>query len=441
MKRINIKFSLVIMLCCSVLFLWSCGEEKMATDLEQQISECKNQIEQLTTENEQLKEKIAQAEKEKVTEEPIKIGILQGLSGPYEVYGKQEVTGFKMGLEYATKGTNKINGREVKLVIEDTQLKADRAKMLLTKLYADEKVDLAVGPTSSGVALAILPVAQEFKKILIVEPAVADAITGKAWNRYIFRTGRNSSQDAISNAAAISKPGVSIATIGQDYAFGRDGVAAYKKAAEKLGAKVVHEEYTDPKATDFTAPVQRIIDALKDKPEPKYVWVIWAGKGGPIPQLLSSGIREKHNIQITSGSNVIPALKMMKPLAGMVGAGYYYYENPKNEVNDWFVKEHFKRFNAPPDFFTCGGFAAASAAVTAISKAGSTDTEKLIATMEGMSFMTPKGMMTFRKEDHQALQSMFAFKLMDKPDVEWGIPELTRELTPEETAPPIMNQP
>jgi len=160
--------------------------------------------------------------------DPIKIGILQGLSGPYEIYGKAEVTGFKMGLEYFTNGTNKIIGRPVELIIEDTQLKAARAKMLLTKLYGDDKVDLAIGPTSSGVALAILPVAQQFKKILIVEPAVADAITGKAWNRYIFRTGRNSGQDAISNAAAIAKPGVSIATIAQDYAFGRDGVAAYK---------------------------------------------------------------------------------------------------------------------------------------------------------------------------------------------------------------------
>ena len=98
--------------------------------------------------------------------EPIKIGIIQGLSGPYEVYGKQEVTGFKMGLEYATEGTNKIIGRDVKLFIEDTQLKPARGKMLLTKLYSDDKVHLAVGPTSSGVALACLPVARDFKKIL-----------------------------------------------------------------------------------------------------------------------------------------------------------------------------------------------------------------------------------------------------------------------------------
>ncbi len=371
--------------------------------------------------------------------DPIKIGIIQGLSGPYEIYGKAEVTGFKMGLEYFTKGSNKIIGRDVKLYVEDSQLKAARAKMLLTKLYSDDKVDLAIGPTSSGVALAILPVAQQFKKILIVEPAVADSITGQNWNRYIFRTGRNSSQDAISNAVAVAKPGVSIACIGQDYAFGRDGIAAYKNAAEKLGAKIVHEEYADPKGTDFTAPIQRIIDALKDKPQPKYVWVIWAGKNSPITQLISAGL-DKYGIEIASGGNVLAALKMMKPLKGMKGSIYYYYENPQNPVNDWLVEEHYKRFNEPPDFFTCGGFAAASAVVQAITKAGGTDSEKLIATMEGMEFMTPKGMMKFRKEDHQALQSMYAFELDVKPDVEWAIPKLTRELSMDETAPPIMNK-
>ena len=95
----------------------------------------------------------------------------------------------------------------------------------------------------------------------------------------------------------------------------------------------------------------------------------------------------------------------------MEGAIYYYYGFPKNPVNDWLVAEHQKRFNAPPDFFTAGGFAAASAVVTAMKKAGGTDTEKLIAAMEGMSFETPKGKMTFRKEDHQALQGMYHFKI------------------------------
>ncbi len=372
---------------------------------------------------------------------PIKIGLVQGISGPFEVYAKQEITGFTMGLEYATGGKGEVLGRKIEVLIEDDQLKPDVSKQTVTKLYADDKVDLVVGTTSSAAALAILPVAAEFKKVLIVEPAVADSITGEAWNRYIFRTGRTSSQDAIANALAVAKPGVSIATIAQDYAFGKDGVAAYKVQVEKLGAKVIHEEYTPRDATDFTAPIQKILGALKDAKGPKYVAVIWAGKGGPYSQLVASKV-DKSGITITSGGNVLDILKAFKSynLEGMVGGAYYYYEIPKNPVNTWLVTEHLKRFKEPPDFFTCGGFAAAMAVVAAIQKAGGTDTEKLIAAMEGMDFQTPKGKMTFRKEDHQALQSMYDFKLTLKPDVAWLIPTLTRELSAQETAPPIQNK-
>jgi len=375
---------------------------------------------------------------------PIKIGIVQGFSGALEAYAKQMLTGFKMGLEYGTKGKNEIAGRKVDLIVEDDQIKPDVAKRLITKLYADDKVDLVVGTTSSAAALAMLPVAQEFKKILLVEPAVADSITGSAWNPYVFRTGRNSGQDAISNAKAVAKPGVYLAGIAQDYAFGRDGIAAYKAAAEKLGAKMVHEEYAPMAQTDHTSSVQRIIDALKDKPGEKYVFVVWAGKHPPIEQMATMKV-EKYGIKITTGGNILPVLKATLPLLkafeslrGMMGGAYYYYELPNNPVNDWLVKEHVARFKEPPDFFTCGGFAAAMAVVTAIEKAKSTDTEKLIATMEGMEFMTPKGRMIFRKEDHQALQSMYIFRLEAKPDRDWAVPVLVREISPEEGAPPIL---
>jgi branched-chain amino acid transport system substrate-binding protein len=372
---------------------------------------------------------------------PIKIGLVQGFTGPFEVYAKQVKRGFDLGLEYATGGKGEVLGRKIVVLEEDDQLKPDVAKQKVTKLYADDKVDLVVGTTSSAAALAVLPVAAEFKKVLIVEPAVADSITGENWNRYIFRTGRNSTQDAIANALAVARPGVSIATIAQDYAFGRDGVAAYKAAVEKAGAQVVHEEYAPTTATDFTAPIQKIIGALKDRSGPKYVFVIWAGKGGPFPQLVDNRL-DKYGITLTSGSNVLDVLKAMKSmkLEGMVGGAYYYYEIPKNPINDWLVREHVKRFNEPPDFFTCGGFAAAMAAVAGIQKAGGTDTEKLIAAMEGLEFQTPKGRMIFRKEDHQALQAMYAFKMVSKPDVAWLVPTLTRELSLQETAPAIVNK-
>ena len=352
----------------------------------------------------------------------LKIGLIYGKTGPLEAYAKQTETGLRMGLEYATKGTMTLDGRKIVIITKDDQSKPDLSKAALAEAYQDDKVDIAIGTTSSAAALADLPVAEENKKILIVEPAVADQITGEKWNRYIFRTGRNSSQDAISNAVAIGKPGVTIATLAQDYAFGRDGVAAFKEALAKTGATLAAEEYAPTTTTDFTAAGQRLFDALKDKPGRKIIWVIWAGAGNPLGKLQDMDPK-RYGIELSTGGNILPALAAYKSLPGMEGATYYYYDIPKNPVNDWLVAEHQKRFNAPPDFFTAGGFAAAMAVVAAVTKAKSTDTEKLISGMEGMEFDTPKGKMIFRKEDHQALQSMYHFKVKVDPNLAWAVNE------------------
>ena len=369
----------------------------------------------------------------------IKIALIAGKTGPLEAYAKQTETGMKLGLEFATKGAMAIDGRKITLIVKDDQTKPDVAKTALQEAYDDDKVDIAVGTTSSAAALAMLPVAQESKKILIVEPAVADSITGDKWNRYIFRTARNSSQDAISNALAIGKAGVTIATLAQDYAFGRDGVAAFKEALAKTGATLAAEEYAPVSTTDFTAVGQRLFDALKDKPGRKIIWVIWAGGANPLAKLKDMDPK-RYGIELSTGGNILPALAAYKAFPGMEGGAYYYYEIPKNPINDWLVAEHQKRFNSPPDFFTVGGFAAAQAVVTAITKAKSTDTEKLIAAMEGMEFDTPKGKMMFRKEDHQALQSMYAFKVSAESDKPWARLELTRELKIEDMQVPIRNK-
>jgi branched-chain amino acid transport system substrate-binding protein len=369
----------------------------------------------------------------------LKIALIHGRTGPLEAYAKQTETGLRLGFEYATKGTMEIDGRKIVIITKDDQGKPDLAKSALTEAYEDDGVDLAIGTTSSAAAIAMLPVAEEHKKILIVEPAVADQITGDKWNRYIFRTARNSSQDAISNAVAIGAPGVHIATLAQDYAFGRDGVAAFKQALAKTGATLDDEEYAPANTTDFTAVAQRLFDALKDKPGRKLIWVVWAGAGDPLDKVADLD-PSRFGIELSTGGNILPALVAYKRFPGLEGAAYYYYGIPKNPVNDWLVAEHQKRFNAPPDFFTCGGFAAAMSVVAAVEKAKSTDTEKLIAAMEGMPFQTPKGEMIFRKEDHQALQSMYAFKIKVDPNVKWGIPELTRELKIEDMDIPIRNK-
>ncbi|HMS81314.1 MAG TPA: substrate-binding domain-containing protein [Burkholderiaceae bacterium] len=367
----------------------------------------------------------------------IRIAHVYSRTGPLEAYGKQTQVGLMMGLDYATGGTMTVAGRKLVVKAKDDQSKPDLSKAALAEAYQDDKADIAIGTTSSAAALAILPVAEENKKILIVEPAVADQITGDKWNRYVFRTGRNSSQDAAANAAAVDKDNVSIAMLAQDYAFGRDGVKAFKDALKK--AKIVHEEYLPPATTDFTAGAQRVFDALKDKPGRKIVFIIWAGASNPFKIVdLNPG---RYGIELSTGGNILPAMANYKALPGMEGATYYYFQIPKNPANNWLVTEHYKRFKTPPDFFTAGGMAAGMAVVEALKKSnGDTKADKLIATMEGMRFDTPKGPMTFRKEDHQAMQSMYHFKIKNDPAFAWGVPELVREIKPEEMQIPIRNK-
>ena len=367
---------------------------------------------------------------------PIKIAHIFSKTGPLEAYGKQTAVGFMMGLDYATGGTMLVAGKKIEVIERDDQGKPDLGKSLLAAAYGDDKVDIAVGPTASPVALAMLPVAEEYKKILLVEPAVADSITGEKWNKYIFRTGRNSSQDAISNAVAMDKAGTSIVTLAQDSAFGRDGVAAFREAIKK--GKLVHEEYLPPATTDFTAGAQRIIDKLKGQPGRKVIFIIWAG-GNPFK--IADMDLKRYGIEIATGGNILPAMTAYKQFPGMEGAAYYYFGMPKNPVNDAMVARHYSQFKSPPDFFTAGGFSAAMAVVAALKKTnGDASADSLIKAMEGMSFDTPKGKMTFRKEDHQAMQSMFHFKIKVDPAFAWGVPELVREIKAEEMQVPIRNK-
>jgi len=359
----------------------------------------------------------------------IRIAHVYGKTGALEAYAKQTQAGLLLGLEYATGGKMEVLGRKIVLIEKDDQIKPDIAKSALATAFGDDKADIAIGPTSSASALAMLPVAEEYKKILLVEPAVADSITG-----------RSSSQDAI--AAAVATPqNAQIAMLAQDYAFGRDGVKALKDALAAIGSKaqIVHEEYVPQATTDFTAPAQRMFDALKGKPGRKIIGIIWAGPN-PVTKIadLQPG---RFGIELAPGGNILPVMKTWKALAGVEGAIYYYYGFPKNKTNDWLVAEYKKRYGGtPPDFFVAGGMAAGIALVEAIKKAGGTDTEKLIAAMEGLSFDSPKGTMTFRKEDHQALQPMYHFKIKKDQKDEWDLLELVREIPAKEIPLPIRNK-
>jgi branched-chain amino acid transport system substrate-binding protein len=369
-------------------------------------------------------------------EKPIKIALIASKTGPSEAYARDTERGLRLGLEYLTQGSMTLLNRKIEVIVKDDQMKPELSKAMLTEALADDKADIAVGTSWSGGALSMAPVAEEYGKILMVEPAIADSLTGSAWNKYLFRASRNSFQDALASAAGL-KDGDNIAFLAPDYVYGKDGVKAFKDAlvSTKSKAKVIHEEFIPLSTSDFTAPMQRIFDRMKDLQGKKYLVVIW-GAPNPIRKIseLNPG---RYGIEFLSigGAN----LENAKPWKGLdvSGGTFYYYGFPKNAMNDWLVAEHQKRYQVPPDLFTAGGFVTAAAIVAGIKKAGSVDTPKLIAAMEGMEFDTPKGKMTFRKEDHQALQSQYQFRMKKTPASEWDLFDLVREIPASEMPLPI----
>jgi len=345
----------------------------------------------------------------------LKIAHIASRAGPLEPFATQSSRGLKLGFEYATKGTMEVAGRKIVVLDKDDQMKADVGKTLLQSAYKDEGVDIAVGPASSAVALAMIQVARENKKLLIIDMAAADNLTNAKGSKYAFRIGRNSDHDAYSNAFVYGKPGNFIATLAPDYAFGREGMASFKAAMKGKPGTIVEEVYAPAGTPDFTPYATRLFNALKDKPGRKVILFIWAGAGNPMKVFDLNP--QRYGIEMmTIGGTLLMLNAGARPLIGNEAATSYYFRCPKNAINDWMVQEHQKRFNAPPDFFVPNGFMTAQAIVELLKKTnGKTDdVELMIKTLNSVAFDSPKGKVFFK--NNQLMQPMYHYEYIENPE-------------------------
>lgn len=371
------------------------------------------------------------------TKEVIKIGAIASLSGALQDYGEQMEKGFTLGLEYATNGTLEVAGKKIEVIWEDTTNVPDVARERTMKLLEQDKVDIVTGYTSSGDAGASLDLFEEFKTVVVVEPAAADAIiSADLWNRYMFRTGRTSGQDALAMSSIIlnTKPDAKVAVFVPDSTYGHGMADPFLAALEGTDVTVTQVEYAPVDATDFSPYFLRIKDS-----NPDYLYVSWAGANNPWRQLLELGLHNE-GITIAAGASELAQLKGMKDLAtlGTIGYSVYYPTVPDNEVNDWLVERHNEVYGSNPDYFTSGGMAAAMAIVKALEESnGDTDPEVLIPIMEGMEFDTPTGRRWFREEDHQAMTEIFEIEYTEGDD--HAIPVYVRTIPHEDVEPPITN--
>ena len=227
----------------------------------------------------------------------------------------------------------------------------------------------------------MLPVAEEYKKIPLVEPAVADSITGDKWNKYIFRTGRNSSPGRGLQRRRAGPAQQRDRRAGQRQRLRPRRGEGLKDFTKK--AKIVHEEYLPVGTTDFTAGLQRIVDKLKDQPGNKVISVAWAGAPHALRQDRRHGPEKRYGIELATGGNILPAMVAYKKFPGMEGALYYYFGIPKNPVNDAMVAQHYKRVQDAAGLLHRRRLRPRWPWSPPLKKTnGDTDTNKLIATME-----------------------------------------------------------
>jgi branched-chain amino acid transport system substrate-binding protein len=366
---------------------------------------------------------------------PIKVGVITSRIGPMDYYGTMQIRGLELGIEYATGGSRQVAGRPIVLLVEDDAGDPATGGQKARALIENEGAQILQGCPSSAVAIVLAGIAQEYERVLLVEPAAADSITGWHWNRHVFRTAASVSQDAEAGGRyAVEHLGRTFCFIAADSIFGRQSTAAWKRVIQAHGGQVLGEFFPPSDTADFAPYLRQVLDQ-----KPAVLVQSWAGRGN---QALFSGMRDVgilKQMRVTGGLGDREARHALgTTAAGVVGIIKYSYLLPHNPVNDWLTRRHTELYNEKPDLFTGGGAAAGIALVEGLKRAeGNPDAEALIPALTDMSFEGPKGRYTFRSEDHQALQPMYVVGLVQDPEQPWTVPQLIQEVTAEECAPPV----
>jgi branched-chain amino acid transport system substrate-binding protein len=355
------------------------------------------------------------------------VGVVYSRTGLLSAYGAEFIQGLKLGLNYATGGTNKVNGKTVNLTIVDDKTDAATA-VSATKDLIGQGYKIITGTASSGIALQLAPLAAQNHILYISGPAASDAITGV--NKYTFRAGRQTLQDIYAANSFLQGSGKKVVVFDQDSVFGHGNYAAVKAV---LGGKghTVTEVSVPLTATDFTPFAQQAKNA-----NPDLLFVAWAGT--------TAGAMWKSLDQqnVFNGTDVVTGLAE-RATWGTLGdqatkikfLSHYVYTAPKNKVNDWLVKQMRKKGQVP-DIFTPDGFVAAQMIVRALKGANGDDPDKMVSALEGYKFLAPKGIQAIRPQDHAMLQPMFRVKLVQKNG--HLVPTILGTATTFATAPPVV---
>ncbi len=303
-----------------------------------------------------------------------------------------------------------VLGRKLEVVSRDDGGKPENAVRIAAELVGDDKVALLAGTFLSNIGLAVADYATQHKVLFVAAEPLTDAIVWQKGSPYVFRLRPSTYMQAAMLAEEAAKlPAKRWVTIAPNYEYGTSFVANFKKllSARRPDVQWVGEQWPALGKLDAGPTVEALIEA---KPEA----IFNAEFGGDLIKL----VREGTTRGLFTGRSVVSALsgepEYLDPLkdeapSGWIVTGYPWYaiDTPEHKK---FLAAYEKRFNDYPRLGSVVGYSTFKAIAAAIAKAHSTDTEKLIAAMQGLPVETPFGRIVFRAIDHQSTMGAWVGK-------------------------------
>jgi len=317
---------------------------------------------------------------------------------------------YKKGLDLAVSEINAdggVLGKPLEIIYRDDQGKPGEAVKIAEELMTREGTVMLTGTILSNVGLAISSYAAEKKYLYLAAEPLADALVWSKGNEYTFRLRPSTFMQASMLAEQAAKdPAVTYATIAPNYAYGKDAVAAFKKALTALrpDVKFVTEQWPALFKIDAGAEVQAIERA---KPDAIYNVTFGGDLAKFVRQGNLRGLFEGRSVYglLTGEPEYIDPLKDEAP-EGWIVTGYPWYDF-ESGANKVFVDTYEAAYGERPGIGSLVGYMTGQTIGAGIRSAGATDTESLVAAFKGLKVDTPVGQIMFRKQDHQSTMGAF----------------------------------
>lgn len=300
-----------------------------------------------------------------------------------------------------------VLGKKIEVISRDDAGKPGTAVTVAEELVRKDKVDLLMGTFFSHVGLAVTDFAKRNKVLFVAAEPLSDAVVWAKGNRYTFRLRPSTYMQAAMLAEGAAKnPAKRWATIAPNYAYGKDAVKSFKKVlkAKRPDVEFVAEQWPALFKINAGAEFQALADA---KPEAIYNVTF----GGDLAKFVREGKLRGFFDNVYVVSLLTGEPEYLDPLKGEAPEGWlvtgYPWYDIKDSVHVQFVEAYQKKFNDYPRTGSIVGYNTMMTVYHMLKNAGSTETEAMVAAMEGLTFDSIVGPISYRKIDHQSTMGAY----------------------------------